>query len=307
MVSIIIPYYNRPKKLRRCIDSVLNQTYQNFEILVIDDCSITALVLKTDPRIKIYRNLENLGPGISRNIGLDNANGKYIAFLDSDDFWDPKFLETCLQRIESLDVSMVFTNGYEVDEVGKVIKIRRDSIAIQDTILPNILKNKRHWGTGGCLWEYKYLKNVRWQATSSWEDYAFDIDVALNNNRISGIKDCLIYYDATGSDKLSQQNQNQAVLGKNQSLLHISKSLWNSDFRYDKEVKNSISIHLINNLISIKEYRFNNNNSIFPMILELKKWNGYIIGKYLYCLHYLPAKLQLKALRHLKGKLGDKT
>lgn len=307
MVSIIIPYYNRPEKLRRCIDSLLRQTHQNFEILVIDDCSIIPLVLNTDPRIKIYRNSQNLGSGISRNIGLDNANGKYIAFLDSDDFWDPKFLETCLQRFENLNVSMVFTNGYEVDEDEKVMRIRRDSIAIQDTILPNILKNKRQWGTGGCLWEYKYLKNVRWQAASSWEDYAFDIDVAINCNKISGIKDCLISYDSAGSDKLSRQNQNQAVSGKNQSLLHISKALWSSDFRFVREVKNSISIQLINNLISIKEYRLNNSTLIFPIILELKKWNGFIVGQYLYCLYYLPCKFQLRALRHLKRKLRDKT
>ena len=302
LVSIVIPYYNREEKFKRCLQSIFSQTYTHYEIIVVDDYSSIPLKMEFDSRISVYRNQKNLGPGQSRNRGLDNAKGDYIAFLDSDDYWDSKFLINCLQCFfENGDISMVFCNGYEVNEEGKVIGIRRKKVKTLDSILPEILQGSRHWGTGGCLWKREHLKNVTWQSTTPWEDYAFDIDVAIQCNKISGLKDCLVFYDTTGKDKISKQNREQAVLGKNKSLIYISQALRNSEFRYKFEIKQAITVQLINNIISIVGLDIHNKNIIPPLLNELKRWNGFYFSLYLEILGYLPKKTQLRLLRRLKS------
>jgi len=97
-VSVIVPAYNREKYLRRCIGSILNQTFTDFELVIVDDCStdnsfeIYGDYGSRDPRVKIIRNGENLGASLARKVGLDGSSGKYISFVDSDDYVGPDFL-----------------------------------------------------------------------------------------------------------------------------------------------------------------------------------------------------------------------
>jgi len=102
IVSVIIPTYNRANLLSRTVRSALNQTLQDFELIIIDDGSIdnTEEVVKNfqgkDQRVKYIKHEKNKGGGVARNTGLKNAKGKYIAFLDSDDeWWFPEKLEKC--------------------------------------------------------------------------------------------------------------------------------------------------------------------------------------------------------------------
>ena len=97
-VSIIIPAYNRVTYINQTVDSVLNQTYQNFELVIVDDGSIDGTYEKLQAygdKIKLltHDNRSNKGQSASINLGLKNANGKYIAILDSDDFWELRKLE----------------------------------------------------------------------------------------------------------------------------------------------------------------------------------------------------------------------
>jgi len=97
LISVIIPTYNRAKSITRSIITVLNQTYENYELIVIDDCSTdsTKKILQSfsDKRIIYVRHLYNQGAAAARNTGIKIAKGKYIAFQDSDDEWLPKKLE----------------------------------------------------------------------------------------------------------------------------------------------------------------------------------------------------------------------
>ncbi|WP_143531441.1 glycosyltransferase family 2 protein, partial [Rodentibacter trehalosifermentans] len=93
LISIIMPAYNAEKYISKAIKSVLSQSYENWELLVIDDNSNdnTVNVVKAylhDRRIKLFINMKNKGAAETRNTGLDNAIGKYICFLDADDYWD---------------------------------------------------------------------------------------------------------------------------------------------------------------------------------------------------------------------------
>ena len=100
LVTIVTPCYNSQQTILQTIESVIKQTYPNWEMLIVDDCSTdgTADIVKRyeniDSRIKYFKTELNSGsPSLPRNIGIDNAQGKYIAFLDADDIWLPNKLE----------------------------------------------------------------------------------------------------------------------------------------------------------------------------------------------------------------------
>ena len=115
-VSIVIPTYNRAWLLRKAISSVLNQTYQDFEIIVVDDASsdntIDVISALNSKRIKYIRHEYNKGEAGARNTGLLNTNGQYIAFLDDDDGWLPKKLELQVKKIETSPqkTGLIYTN-----------------------------------------------------------------------------------------------------------------------------------------------------------------------------------------------------
>ncbi len=107
LVSVIIPTYNRKNTIKYCIDSVLNQTYQNFEIIVVDDCSIdnTVEIVKNikDERIRCFVLDKNSGAQTARNEGIKNAKYDWIAFQDSDDEWLPNKLELQIKELEKIN------------------------------------------------------------------------------------------------------------------------------------------------------------------------------------------------------------
>jgi glycosyltransferase involved in cell wall biosynthesis len=124
--SIIIPLYNREKTISRAIESILNQTFQDFEIIVVDDCStdysaeIVHKLMILDVRIKYIKNEINQERCISRNKGIQIALGKYICFLDSDDYHLPIHLETFYHKIleEKEPKAFLFTSAWNETEDG---------------------------------------------------------------------------------------------------------------------------------------------------------------------------------------------
>lgn len=121
-VSIIMPNYNCEKYIEETINSVLAQTYENWELLVVDDCSTDKSVeiiksyCEKDERIKLFINEKNSGAAASRNWALREATGKWIAFLDSDDLWLPEKLGKQLSFMIENRYSFTFTKYREIDE-----------------------------------------------------------------------------------------------------------------------------------------------------------------------------------------------
>lgn len=107
LVSVIIPTYNRVDLILRAIASVVAQSYQNLEIIIVDDASVEdleqAIAKIDDPRLKFFRHATNLGGSAARNTGINQAQGQYVAFLDSDDVWLPDKLQRQLEGIASLE------------------------------------------------------------------------------------------------------------------------------------------------------------------------------------------------------------
>lgn len=125
LVSIIMPSYNCGRFVEETIRSVLAQTYQNWEILFVDDCSSDDTIRKVsairekDARIRLFQNKGNLGAAMSRNHALREAKGRWIAFLDSDDLWEPEKLEKQILFMEENGYAFSYTNYQEINEDSK--------------------------------------------------------------------------------------------------------------------------------------------------------------------------------------------
>lgn len=125
LVSIITPSYNTGKFIKETITSVLNQSYKNWEMIIVDDCSSdnSLEIIKSfnDNRIKLFVNDNNIGAAMSRNYALKKASGKWIAFLDSDDIWDKDKLRKQIEFMKKNNYDFSYTNYIEIDEDSKEI------------------------------------------------------------------------------------------------------------------------------------------------------------------------------------------
>ncbi len=121
-VSVIMPNYNCGKNLRETIASVIGQSYKNWELLIVDDCStddsveIIKSFCEKDNRIKLFTNKKNSGAAASRNLAMQEAKGKWIAFLDSDDLWYPEKLEAQIAFMEQNGYCFSYSAYEHIDE-----------------------------------------------------------------------------------------------------------------------------------------------------------------------------------------------
>jgi glycosyltransferase involved in cell wall biosynthesis len=132
MVSIIVNCYNGEKYLEKCLASILNQKYKNFEVVLWDNLSTdnSANILEKfkDKRFKYYKSNVHTSLPKARNLALSKAKGRYIAFLDVDDFWEPNKLEIQIKYLKINDADMVFSNFYIINEKRGLKKIYKDKI-----------------------------------------------------------------------------------------------------------------------------------------------------------------------------------
>jgi len=124
LVSVITPSYNSSKFIDECINSVISQSYTNWELLIVDDCSddnskeLLLNLEKRDERIKLTFLDNNIGAAHARNVAIQKAKGKYIAFLDSDDSWDSKKLDKQISFMVQNDIAFSFTSYQSISENG---------------------------------------------------------------------------------------------------------------------------------------------------------------------------------------------
>ena len=142
LVSVIIPYYKKRNFVKETITSVINQSYDYLEILIIyDDTNLNDLeflqeISKLDNRIKIINNKQRLGAGPSRNKGIEQSNGKYIAFIDADDTWAPDKLRDQIAFMKKNNYQVSHTSYLIIDEKKKIIGQRkaRDLLSINEIL-----------------------------------------------------------------------------------------------------------------------------------------------------------------------------
>ena len=123
-ISIVTPSYNASSFIKETIHSVQSQTYNNWEMIIVDDVSkdntreLIKEEIETDNRIRLIELTENSGAAIARNTGINNAKGKYVAFLDSDDLWLPEKLEKQLEFMQNNDIAFSFTSYQIMNQDG---------------------------------------------------------------------------------------------------------------------------------------------------------------------------------------------
>lgn len=151
-ISVIVPVYNSEKYLPKCIESVVNQTYNNWELILVDDgsadrsSSIADNAAQRDNRIKVIHQ-QNAGPGEARNQGIDAANGDYVVFLDSDDYIEKDYFKLLVPKAESHDI--VFIDVNQVAPDGRLIKeekMSQYSSWTMNRLLRSQMTGKVCWG-----------------------------------------------------------------------------------------------------------------------------------------------------------------
>ena len=138
LFSVIIPTFERPAFLAGAVGSVLAQTVDDFECVVVDDAGSTPIELPSDPRIRVVRRRENGGDAASRNTGLDAARGRYVTFLDDDDLYTPHRLEIGLEALRTAPVGLCWRAGFDGEPRGNRVLNGNVHDVIFDDLTPQI-------------------------------------------------------------------------------------------------------------------------------------------------------------------------
>jgi hypothetical protein len=209
LVSIITPLYNSEKLISETIESVLAQTYKNWEMIIVDDCStdngvnIVNKYQKNDDRIKLIKLSKNSGAAVARNTAIKNADGRYIAFLDSDDLWYPKKLEKQIEFMKQNNYFFTYTNYQKMSESGELIN------EIVKSPRKLVYKKALHTNYIGCLtaiYDKKKLGKVYMPEIRKRQDYGLWLKI-LKQVDGYGLNKNLAYYrvreNSVSSNKLN--------------------------------------------------------------------------------------------------------
>ena len=184
LISIITPAFNAQKFLEKIYLCLLNQTYKNFEWIVIDDCSLDDtfnILKKFDSQnlinIKILKNEKNLGAALSRNRGLDIAQGDFLCFLDADDYWEPEKISIQLDFMCENRIPISYMDYVHVDEVGNFIKniIPRNECSRKNILRANCIGNLTCMVSRELVGETRFIRHGH-------EDYIFWLEILSKVN-----------------------------------------------------------------------------------------------------------------------------
>lgn len=206
LVSVITPLYNSAAYIEETIKSVLNQTYENWEMIIVDDCStdngaeIVKKYQQLDRRIKLYINEKNKGVSETRNKAINVSEGKYIALLDSDDLWVETKLEEQINFMEENNIKISYTSYTKMNEDGSLrgqIKVP-EKVNYKELLKGNIM---------GCLTVVvnKELLAKDLFETTKQEDYILWLKLLKKIDYAYGLKQSLAYYRVLNNSRSSNK------------------------------------------------------------------------------------------------------
>ena len=197
-ISIIVPVYNAEKYLKKCLDSLVNQTKKELEFILINDGSTdkSEEIIKTykDKRIKYFKN-KNQGIGKTRNLGIEKSSGKYIMFLDSDDYFSSDACEILYKEAEKEKADLIVFDYYRVEK-GNLNEVKIESFNatnIKDD--PNLLL-KVNLGPCNKIYKTDLIKNngIKFEESLKYEDTLFVVKAIYNAQKIIKLNRFLHYY-----------------------------------------------------------------------------------------------------------------
>lgn len=224
IVSIIVPVYNAAKPLcenktvlHRCIDSILNQEYRDYELIVVDDGSkdesgkILDEYAAKDERINVIHK-ENSGVSNTRNLAIQNARGKYIQFLDADDWITTDATKSLVRTMEESKADLVIADFYRVvgENTSHKGRIDSDKVLTRDEFADYMIQNPADYYYG-VLWNKLYKKSIidtyhlKMDASLSWsEDFIFNLEYLLHVKHVAPLQLPIYYYVKTEGSLVSQ-------------------------------------------------------------------------------------------------------
>src|SRR5690606_23588252 len=206
MISVLVPLYNVEKYIARCLDSILNQSFQNFEIVIVNDGSLDSSIdialqyAEKDNRIKIIYNDENMGLAWARKVGYSNAVGQYIVFCDSDDYLPSNALEILYDSIKSSDADIVVGNYQSVNSNNEFRHISNNKLFYgndQKSVYKALLKNEMSHSLWGKIYKSELFKNKNYITHKHFvnsEDGFLFYQIVKNTIKIETIADVVYYY-----------------------------------------------------------------------------------------------------------------
>ena len=206
IVNIIVPNFNKGKYIERCILSIINQTFKNWHLILVDDASIdnSKNILKkfsTNKKITFIYLKKNKGPSFCRNLGLRKSSSKYIAFLDSDDFWSLNKLEEQVSFMESRNFDMTYTDYLTIKEENEEKILKKTSISNNFNYISFLKDNSINTST--LIIKKNIIGNVKFKKTSLLEDYIFKCEILKKGVIAHKLDKVLATYRVTPSNRSS--------------------------------------------------------------------------------------------------------
>lgn len=269
VVSVILPVYNVEDYLEQCLDSICQQTLNDIEILCIDDGSTDdsrAILQKyacKDSRIHLILQ-NNKGAGAARNVGLTVAKGKYLSFLDADDFFEKDFLNLLYQKAEKTEADIVVCSAFEYDSKEKTAKKMSHSLKV--TNLPDkdifsykdmpdyIFNSFQNWAWNKLFrTEFVQKHNIKFQEIMRTNDLFFTCKALVMAERISIVADTLIYYRVNHGGNCQTTN-NRAPLDFYKAFYKLKSELQNQNL-YESVKKSYLNWALEGCMYNLKSLR----------------------------------------------------
>ena len=247
-ISIIVPIYNAEKYIEKCVESLLNQTKKELELILINDGSTdqTDEILKKykDKRIKYFKN-KNQGIGKTRNFGIDKATGKYIMFVDSDDYLESTACEELYNKAEKDKSDIVVCDFYKIYANGEKEEIKLPSF--KTTTLekkPNLLTdiNLAPWNK---LYKSTLIKenNITFVENLKYEDAPFVAETLDKSEKISKLNQYLNYYVIHGNSETTVRDKRVFDILK---IIDLIRKYF-KDKDYAKESLNKLTVRMLTN------------------------------------------------------------
>lgn len=202
LVSVVVPVYNVEKYLRQCLDSVINQTYRCLEILVVDDGSTDGSAvlcdeyLSRDERVQVFH-IANQGLSAARNYAIDRARGKFIAFVDSDDWLEEKAIQILIDKAITTNADVISCRFYQeyVNKTEESSEARELFTAQGEDILKAVvLERKVSNDVWNKLYKAELFESIRYPNGRVYEDIATTYQLLQKAEKLTHIPDCLIHY-----------------------------------------------------------------------------------------------------------------
>tara|TARA_B100000795_G_scaffold256850_1_gene229589 strand:+ start:7574 stop:8323 length:750 start_codon:yes stop_codon:yes gene_type:complete len=209
LISIIIPYFKKKKYFEKTIESVVNQTYQKFEVILIyddidnSDLKFVKYTLRKIKNKKIIINKKNLGVGVSRNIGIQAAQGRFIAFLDADDMWHKDKIKEQIIYMKKNKVDFSYSSYAINDKNMKILKI----IKAPKKVMFKDLLFACNIGLSSVMIKAYLLNDDKFTSLKTQEDYLLWLKLSKRNIKMEGITKTLMYWRKTDNSLSSSVTQ----------------------------------------------------------------------------------------------------